>query len=241
MAVKSKPLSLIFKTLKWLVVFFGCISIIMIILSFTTAPFWGYYWLGTSECSNEIKPDYIIVMGGSAIPGKSGLMRTYYAAAVANRYPEASIIISLPGETDDSSSSVNLMKRELEIRNVSSERISLETNGKNTRYQALEVIKMISSTTESVILVTSPEHMRRAILTFRKAGFKSISGIPAFEQTIDFDLVFNDKDLGGRNKFIPQIGHNTQLRYQFWIHLEYEILIIREIVALGFYHLKGWI
>ncbi len=133
------------------------------------------------------------------------------------------------------------MKRELEIRNVSSERISLETNGKNTRYQALEVIKMISSTKEPVILVTSPEHMRRAILTFRKAGFKNISGIPAFEQTIDFDLVFNDKDLGGRNKFIPEIGHNTQLRYQFWIHLEYEILIIREIVALGFYHLKGWI
>ncbi len=241
MAVKSKSLLLIFKTLKWLVIFFGCISIIMIILSFTTAPFWGYYWLGTSECKEEIQPEYIVVMGGSAIPGKSGLMRTYYAAAVANRYPEARIIISLPGETDDSSSSVNLMKRELEIRNVSSERISLETNGKNTRYQALEVIKMISSTTESVILVTSPEHMRRAILTFRKAGFKNISGIPAFEQTIDFDLVFNDKDLGGRNKFIPEIGHNTQLRYQFWIHLEYEILIIREIVALGFYHLKGWI
>jgi len=241
MATKSKSLSIIYKTFKGLVIFFGCISIIMIILSFTTAPFWGYYWLGTSECSNEIKPDYIIVMGGSAIPGKSGLMRTFYAAAVANRYPEARIIISLPGEIHDSSSSVNLMKRELEIRNVSSERISLETKGKNTRYQALEVIKMISSTTESVVLVTSPEHMRRAILTFRKAGFQNISGIPAFEQTIDFDLVFNDKDLGGRNKFIPEIGHNTQLRYQFWIHLEYEILIIREIVALGFYHLKGWI
>lgn len=222
-------------------IFFGCISIIMIILSFTTAPFWGYYWLGTSECSNEIKPDYVIVMGGSAIPGKSGLMRTYYAAGVANRYPEARIIISLPGETQDSTSSVNLMKRELEIRNVSSERISLETNGKNTRYQALELLKLVSTPKVPVILVTSPEHMRRAILTFRKAGFQNISGIPAFEQAIDFDLLFSDKDLGGRNKFIPEIGHNTQLRYQFWIHLEYEILIIREIVALGFYHLKGWI
>jgi uncharacterized SAM-binding protein YcdF (DUF218 family) len=213
----------------------------MIILSFTSAPFWGYYWLGTSACKDEIKPNYIIVMGGSAIPGKSGLMRTYYAAAVANRFPEARIIISLPGETQDSASSVNLMKRELELRNIAPERISQETKGKNTRFQALELIKMIPSTEESVILVTSPENMRRALLTFRKAGFQNLNGLPAFEQTIDFDLVFNDKELGGRKRFIPEIGHNTQIRYQFWIHLEYEIMIIREIVALGFYNLKGWI
>ncbi len=241
MAVKSKSLSFIFKTIKWLVIFFGGIAIILIILAFTTAPFWGYYWLGTSQCQEEIKPGYIVVMGGSAIPGKSGLMRTYYAAAIATRYPEAKIIISLPGDKGDSSSSVNLMQRELEIRNVNPERVSLETKGKNTRYQALELMKMVSSAKDPVILVTSPEHMRRAILTFKKAGFENISGLPAFEQTIDFDLIFNDKELGGRDKFMPDIGHNTQVRYQFWIHLEYEILILREIVALGFYHLKGWI
>lgn len=241
MAVKSKSLSLIFKTIKWLVFFFGCISIIMFILSFTPAPFWGYYWLGTSACDDEIKPEYIIVLGGSAIPGKSGLMRTYYASAAARKFPDASIIISLPGEIGDSSSSINLMKKELVIKNVSSERIALETKGKNTRYQALEILKLVSSANDSVILVTSPEHMRRAILTFRKAGFQHITGLPAFEQTIDFDLAFNDKELGGRNRFIPDIGHNTQIRYQFWIHLEYEILILREIVALGFYNLKGWI
>ncbi len=83
--------------------------------------------------------------------------------------------------------------------------------------------------------------MRRAILTFRKAGFQHVTGLPAFEQSVDFDLAFNDDELGGRKRFIPDIGHNTQIRYQFWIHLEYEILIIREIVALGFYNLKGWI
>jgi uncharacterized SAM-binding protein YcdF (DUF218 family) len=241
MAIKSKSLSFIFKTIKWLVIFFGCISIIMIILSFTSAPFWGYYWLGTSECNDETKPGYIVVMGGSAIPGKSGLMRSYYASIAAQNFPDAKIIISLPGEILDSLSSISLMKRELEIRNVAAERITLESRGKNTRYQALEIKKIIPSASEPVLIVTSPEHMRRAILTFKKAGFKNISGLPAFEQTIDFDLAFNDKDLGGRNRFIPDIGHNTQIRYQFWIHLEYEILILREIVALGFYNLKGWI
>jgi uncharacterized SAM-binding protein YcdF (DUF218 family) len=241
MATKSKSLTIVYKIFKGLIFLFGSISLVMVILAFTSVPFWTYYWLGTSQCSDEMKPEVIIVMGGSAIPGKSGLMRTYYAAAIAARYPEAKIIITLPGDKGDSLSSVNLMKKELEIRNVNPERVSLETKGKNTRYQALELMKMVSSAKEPVILVTSPEHMRRAILTFKKAGFQNISGLPAFEQTIDFDLVFNDKELGGRNRFIPEIGHNTNIRYQFWIHLEYEILILREIVALGFYHLKGWI
>ena len=241
MSKKARPWSIFFKILKGLVFLSGIIFIIMIILSFTSAPFWGYYWLGTSACDDEIKPEYIIVLGGSAIPGKSGLMRTYYASAAARKFPDARIIISLPGEIEDSSSSINLMKKELEIKNVSSQRISLETKGKNTRYQALEILKLVSSANDPVILVTSPEHMRRAILTFRKAGFQQITGLPAFEQSVDFDLAFNDDELGGRKRFIPEIGHNTQIRYQFWIHLEYEILIIREIVALGFYNLKGWI
>ena len=100
---------------------------------------------------------------------------------------------------------------------------------------------MIPSINDPVILVTSPDHMRRAILTFKKVGFTNISGIPAFEESVDFNLQFNDEDLGGRNRFIPDIGHNTQIRYRFWIHLEYEVFILREIVALGFYNLKGWI
>lgn len=241
MTKKARSWSIFLKVAKGLVFFCGIISIIMIILSFTSAPFWGYYWLGTSACDEENNPEYIVVMGGSAIPGKSGLMRTYYAALAARKFPDAKIIISLPGEPADSSSSVNLMKEELEIRGLSSARISLETKGKNTRFQALEILKLVGSANEHVILVTSPEHMRRAILTFRKAGFKNISGLPAFEQSVDFDLAFDDRELGGRNRFVPDIGHNTQLRYQFWIHLEYEILIIREIVALGFYNLKGWI
>jgi uncharacterized SAM-binding protein YcdF (DUF218 family) len=241
MAIKSKSLSILFKTLKGVIISFGCISIIMVALSFTSAPFWGYYWLGTSECDAAIKPKYIIVMGGSAIPGKSGLMRSYYAAAAAKQFPEAKIIISLPGNPNDSSSSIRLMQNELTIRDVNPERINLETNGKNTRFQAMELKKMIPALNDPVILVTSPDHMRRAILTFKKVGFTNISGIPAFEGSVDFNLQFNDKELGGRNRFIPDIGQNTQIRYRFWIHLEYEVYILREIVALGFYNLKGWI
>jgi uncharacterized SAM-binding protein YcdF (DUF218 family) len=229
------------KIARWILLFSGAISLLMIILSFTSLPFWGYYWLGTSAGQKDIKPDYILVMGGSAMPGKSTLIRSYYAAAVGIHFPDSKIIVALPGDLSDSSSSVNLTIKELEMRGVRTERILVENKGKNTRYQALEVRKLVADREASVLIVTSPEHIRRAVLSFRKAGFLHVAGLPAFDQVSDFDLKFNDKELGGRNHFLPEIGGNIQIRYRFWQYLEYEILITRECLALGFYFLKGWI
>ena len=91
------------------------------------------------------------------------------------------------------------------------------------------------------MLVTSPEHMYRAILSFEKAGFSQVQGLPTFETSVDEDkLYFNDRDLKG-NAIVPPIGHNKQLRYQFWTHLKYEIIVIREVFALGYYKLRAWI
>ncbi len=180
-------------------------------------------------------------MGGSAMPGESGLIRSYYAAMVAKEFSKAEIIIALPGDISDTNSSIRLMQKELEIRNVDPDRIILENEGKNTRYQALEVQKIISHKESTIIIVTSPSHMRRSILSFEKIGFKNVNGAPAFAAVHDFELFFNDKELGGKNRFLPDIGNNTQIRYQFWKHLEYEIIFIREMMALGYYNLKGWI
>lgn len=213
----------------------------MLILSFTTLPFWGYYWLGTSAGKEDISPEYIIVMGGSGMPGTSALIRTYYAAEMANRFPGSKIIIALPGKMDDENSSINLMKKELGIRGVSLNRILLENKGKNTRFQALEIKKMISFAAASIIIVTSPEHTRRSVLAFEKVGFRNVGGLPAFEKSNEAGLLFDDSELGGRETFLPEIGSNLQIRYQFWKHLQYEILIMREIMALGFYYLKGWV
>jgi uncharacterized SAM-binding protein YcdF (DUF218 family) len=236
-----KILKKITASIKVLLIALGSISLVMLILSFTTLPFWGYYWLGTSAGNEDITPEYIIVMGGSGMPGTSALMRTYYAADIASRFPDAKIIITLPGKTDDENSSVNLMKKELEIRGVALNRIFIENVGKNTRYQALEIKKMISFAETPIIIVSSPEHIRRSVLTFKKAGFKNIGGLPAFEKSNEAGLLFDDSKLGGRTLFLPEIGGNLQLRYQFWKHLHYEIIITREIMALGFYNLKGWI
>lgn len=229
------------KLLRNLILISGVLSILMLILSFTTLPFWGYYWLGTSAGKDDVIPEYIIVMGGSGMPGKSGLIRSYYAFRAAEYFPNAKVIISLPGETNDNFSSVNLMKKELTLRGIEENRISLEAEGKNTRDEVLEIKKMISGTDFPVIVVTSPEHMRRAILAFQKVGFSNIGSLPAFDNPNEAELFFNDIELGGKNRLLPEIGGNIQIRYQFWKHLEYEILFLREITAMGYYKLKGWI
>jgi uncharacterized SAM-binding protein YcdF (DUF218 family) len=222
----------------------GGLFTLIVILAFTTAPFWTWYGMGTKKAGINRPPDCIVLMGGGGMPSESGLMRTWYTAKVANWFTRARIIIALPGDTADSLSSVNQMKRELILRGVAPARIILEDSGTNTRAQALNVRKLINglkySHQLSLLVVTSPEHLYRAVLAFKKAGFLKVDGIPAFEQAIESNITFNARKLGGR-KFIPDIGNNIALRYQFWTQVDYEFLVIREWLALGYYELMGWI
>jgi uncharacterized SAM-binding protein YcdF (DUF218 family) len=255
--------------LRGILVATGAIAAVMILLAFTSAPFWIWYGIGVKKAGISRPPDFIVLLGGGGMPSESGLMRTWYAARVAENFPLARVIIALPGDPADSLSALNLMKAELVVRGISPERILLEDSGTNTRAQALNIYKGISnneyritnselvqhSTFEirhskfnsssvtrhsSILLVTSPEHLYRAVLAFQKVGFLKVDGMPAFEQAIESDITFNARKLGGR-RYIPDVGGNITLRYQFWTQLNYEILVLREWAALGYYKLKGWI
>ncbi|MFC2102119.1 YdcF family protein [Bacteroidota bacterium] len=260
----------------------GFFALIGIILAFTSAPFWIWYGLGASKAEINGPPDYIIVLGGSGIPSESGLMRTYYAGVAADYFPDARVIVALPGDTADSVSSINRMWDELSIRGIAPERIMVEDSGTNTRAQALLIRELItkqekrntkernaelgepkdhtsdSSTLDlqpsnldslpsildpqpsTILLITSPEHLYRAVLTFRKAGFDHVDGMPAFGSDIESDITFSSKKLGGR-RWIPDVGESITLRYQFWTQLQYEILILREWMAIAYYWVNGWI
>lgn len=198
-----------------------------------------YYELSISNQKLEAAPKYIVVMSGSGIPSESGLMRTYHASAIAKTYTKAEIIITMPGDTSDTSSACYLMKKELIIRGVENHRISFENIGTNTRSQAQMVKKMIK-VDPSLIVITSPEHIYRSLATFHKAGLTKATGHAAFEKAVEASFLFDDDELGGNN-MLPNIGHNSQLRYQFWSHLKYQILVYREYAAICFYKLKGWI
>ncbi len=250
------------KFLKIFMVSMGSLFFLLIVLAFTSAPFWMWYKLSMSKAGVNRPPDYIIVLGGGGMPSESGLMRCWYAAKAANYFTSAKVIVALPGKAKDSLSSINRMKNELKIRGVQTERILLEDSGTNTRAEALNVLKIISNIEQrisnveliqhstfnirystfntSVLIVSSPEHLCRAVLTFRKAGFLKVDGVPAFEEAIESDITFKGRRLGGR-LWVPDIGNNITLRYQFWTQLHYEELLFRELFALGYYKLKGWI
>ena len=141
----ERILKLTWRILRSIMMTAGIVAVFMIVLSLTSAPFWIWYDMGMKKAGIHRPPDFIIVMGGGGMPSESGLMRCWYAAKVANQFPRARVIIALPGDVGDSMSSVNQMKKELELRGVSPERIMFEDSGTNTRAEAINVFKIIQN------------------------------------------------------------------------------------------------
>ena len=160
------------KAIRYLFYTFAFFCLFLFVFSFTTGPFWIYHWLGTGNSEYNFEPDYVVVLGGDGMPSESGLMRTYYAAKLANYYPGIEMIICLPGDTTDTNSSICQMKNEIAERGIDPFRIHLLADATNTRSQALDLIKEYPYLKDhNIVLITSPEHMYRALMTFRKSRF----------------------------------------------------------------------
>lgn len=213
----------------------GLVALALAVLCFSPVPWRLYRWLSTDRPPAG-NPAFIVVLGGGGIPSETGLMRTYEAAALARRFPGATLIVALPSEGEPEAGAPGLMKAELVMRGVEAGRILLEPRGRNTHEQALNAAEMIPGPeTNRVLIVTSPEHVRRAAGAFRKAGFGAACGAPAFEETADYELNY-DQEAGE-----PDLGRLPVLRYDFWNNLGYLDRSARELAALGYYRWMGWI
>ncbi len=226
--------------LKYLFITLGIIFFILLLLSFTSQPFWAYHWLGTHKSNFESDPHYIVVMGAGGMPSPEGLMRCFYAAQAANQYPNSEVIIAMPTLIDFFEiSHPYRMFREIHYKGIDSTRFLFEIHGTNTRTQALEIAKMIPNIDNvSIVIITSPEHMLRSVLTFEKVGFREVGGIPTFEDVLDEDLLLDEAE---RKLKIKSLARNVTMRYNMWNYIKYEILVIREVMALTFYWLRGWV
>jgi|LZCG01.1.fsa_nt_gb uncharacterized SAM-binding protein YcdF (DUF218 family) len=224
-----------FRFLKGLLLFLGGIFLLFVILSFTDIPFRIYYWLGTSKAHIEHEPDYLVVMGAGGMPGPEGLMRCYYAAAIAHAYPESELIIALPAEKNRFyQSDTYAMAREITLRGVDSTRILFAAKGMNTRTQALEIAEMLPEKDSShLLIITSPVHMLRAVKSFNKVGFADVGGLPSFGKALA------EKELKVKEGY-PGLD-NLDLRYNMWNYMKYQIDIARELLALVYYKFRGWI
>lgn len=165
------------------------------------------------------------------MPSPDGLMRCYQTALTAQKHQTAKIIITHPGMDNDSTSQAILMAKELLLRGIDSARISLELKGYNTYTQISSVSKHFLTDSSKVLLVTSPEHMLRAVKCLKKMGIDSVSGSAAFANSLS------------RSQLIENGRRNSEftLFYDFWSYMNYELLVTREYLALTYYKLRGWI
>jgi len=204
----------------------GFVLLVTLISCFTALPMKAYQWLGRWGGANSTEPPrYILVLGGGGIPSESGLMRTYHAAQRALDFPSAQVIVSLPADGDPETDDVGRMKRELVLRGIAADRILLEYQAKNTHAQALALRDMLAGEGLDipVMVVTSEFHIRRSMACLKKAGFTHISAAPARDKGIQADL-----------------GQWTVFRYNFWGNLDCLLRFSREITAMSWYRLRGW-
>lgn len=241
--MKSLLIDIILKTLRFLFIMLGSIFLIMLLLALTSLPFWARYQLGASKAHVPANTKTIVMMGGGGFPSKSVLMRLWFTAELAREHLNAKLVIATPGDTLDINSTVCKSRKYLIDAGIDSLRILVEPEGLNSRHQALKLYEMLEANTieEPVVVVTSTEHVYRAVKCFERVGFDKVSGLPASEAMLETDLAFDDdNNLGGKDK-VPDVGTSIVLRYKFWDYLEYEIKVAREYIAIAYYKLKGWI
>ncbi len=231
---KSKKLALIGKFVKRVLIAVGIVFSLMIVLAFTDLPFYAYADLGTVESNYTQSPETIILLGGEGMPSADGLMRCYITAEKALYYTETEIVIALPKNPGEKNPMVasELMAKELIMRGVEATRIHFESTGTNTHEQA-QILSQKLQQSKRLLIVTSPEHMTRAVACFYAEGFEFVGGSPAFEFDLNPESLKNNKN----ELFAPSLAW----RYNLWSYLQYEIRVGREYTALAYYKLRGWI
>ena len=227
-------MGLILKVLKHLFITIGIIASALILLAFTDVPYFAYHALSLNHQQLDGKADVIVVMGGDGMPSPNGLLRLYYGSEAAIENPNAKVVIALPRNKDGSMEQLELMGDELALKGIDRNRIIYEPNGFNTRSQALEVRKLFEAE-KKLLIVSSPEHLYRAIRSFEKVGFKEIGSLPTFEKPSD------EEELKDKTDKEETRVRNLSLRYNLWSYLQYEIKVLREYFAISYYWVKGWI
>lgn len=165
------------------------------------------------------------------MPSPQTLMRVYTTCTLAQKFPDASIIMAYPTDTLACCKTINRLKKEFSQRGVSLSKIRFETQGVNTHTQAKNLSgQFLSKKSEFVLIVSSPEYIYRTVHCFKKLGYNNVISKAAFPQIISNNALKGEGNL-------PMLS----LRYNMWNYLKYEITVLREYTAIVYYKLKGWI
>jgi len=114
------------------------------------------------------------------------------------------------------------MKKTLVEMGIPAEYIILESDSHNTQSQAVNIPPLLESLgIERFFLVTSPTHMRRSVLVFQEAGLDPSPAVSTQQ---------SESQIAPGNSLIPDGDALSQSK-----------TTMREIMALIYYALRGWI
>ncbi len=247
MAARREPgvsLAWMARPLRGLVKVCGVFFLCAVFAALLGLPWPVYRWLSMVHSDVEGTPDLIVMMGGGGIPSESGLTRAWQTAYEAAKYPKARVLVAMPFEPGEGGAKRSAVQRELQLRGVSEARLLQEGHGRHSREQAVRVYELFKEQAEHtrVLIVTSPEHVRRSVLAFRKAGFPKVRGRGTEDQQLDAKLEYGrDEAADSGSRGAPLVGQSLMVRYQFWNNLQIEVKVARELAALLYYKAKGWI
>ncbi len=224
----------IFFLSKNVLLFLGIVFLLFIFLGFTDLPFWAYYRLSCAREYHAIHPAKIVFMGAEGMPSEKNLIRCYYTAEFARKFPKAKVIIALPVLPGKNSGRyLSKIKKELMTKGVDPTRLEFETAGTNTFTQVRNICKNITPS-DSILVITSPENMKRTLMCFYKKNITHIEGFATFGADL------NPKALLKTDGSVDMV-QSLKLRYNIWTQFQYEIIVAREYLALLYYQWKGWI
>lgn len=241
-------------------------------LQFTGVPWACYRWLsGDGGEGFAGEATHVWVPGGSGVPGRSALMRTWYGAEAWKRDGgRGEVWVTLPLGVEESRDA-RAYAGELRMRGVSEEGMRVLGGGRNTREQAVRVVEALRAEGREgpakVEVATSPEHVRRCVGALRKAAAEAgvavkVRGRAAMDLSLDdAALEWEAEELEAEGRVVGRtadgellveveraagdgaggVGGAMWLRYGVWGNLQYSVDAVREGAALLYYWLKGWV
>lgn len=233
----------------------------VVALQFTQIPWKAYSILSRdggvdAASAGEWVPSHILVLGGSGVPGESSLVRLWHAAEAAGKHPGAPVWMAVPCSGGaDGNPAAEAYAAELRLRGVVPERCAARACGNNTREQAVALVRDLAEGGDGaarILLVTSPEHVRRACLAVRRAAREAgadveVRGLAA--ATLSLEDHGGEPtppppapdSTAGEASGTPSSGMPAAIRYDFWNHARYSLDAARECTALLYYRARGWI
>ncbi|VAX23935.1 hypothetical protein MNBD_NITROSPINAE01-546 [hydrothermal vent metagenome] len=169
--------------------------------------------------------DYIVLLPGAGIPSGATMVRAYHAAAESRKNPSAYVIISHKVDGPLEESTGWAIRKELLLRSVPESKILLETKARNTHEHAKYILSASigDPLTDKYLIVTSPTHIRRAVMAFTSEGFKNVYARSA-------------EPAGGKE----DLGKRSSIRYEIWGGMHLGLNVIREFIAIAYYKVSGW-